>query len=72
MLSATHIIEHAIYTKDDAPINARPYRFPAALREELHRQVNEMLETGIIEASESSYRSNIFLVPKPPDKEGNK
>ncbi|CAB0044871.1 unnamed protein product [Trichogramma brassicae] len=53
-LSATHIIEHAIYTKDDAPINARPYRFPAALREELHRQVNEMLETGIIEASESS------------------
>ncbi|CAB0041312.1 unnamed protein product [Trichogramma brassicae] len=71
-LSATHIIEHAIYTKDDAPINARPYRFPAALREELHRQVNEMLETGIIEASESSYRSNIFLVPKPPDKEGNK
>ncbi|CAB0030390.1 unnamed protein product [Trichogramma brassicae] len=45
----------------------------AALREEeLHRQVNEMLETGIIEASESSYRSNIFLVPKPPDKEGNK
>ncbi|CAB0029179.1 unnamed protein product, partial [Trichogramma brassicae] len=31
-----------------------------------------MLETGIIEASESSYRSNIFLVPKPPDKEGNK
>ncbi|CAB0039946.1 unnamed protein product [Trichogramma brassicae] len=61
---ATHIIEHAIYTKDDAPINARPYRFPAALREELHRQVNEMLETGIIEASESSYRSNIFLVPK--------
>uniref|UniRef100_A0ABD2WZ87 Uncharacterized protein n=1 Tax=Trichogramma kaykai TaxID=54128 RepID=A0ABD2WZ87_9HYME len=31
-----------------------------------------MLETGIIETSESSYRSNIFLVPKPPDKEGNK
>ncbi|CAB0043285.1 unnamed protein product, partial [Trichogramma brassicae] len=31
-----------------------------------------MLETGIIEASESSYRSNIFLVPKPPDKEGIK
>uniref|UniRef100_A0ABD2WRF9 Reverse transcriptase domain-containing protein n=1 Tax=Trichogramma kaykai TaxID=54128 RepID=A0ABD2WRF9_9HYME len=71
-LGATHIIEHAIHTKDAAPINARPYRFPAALREELHRQVNEMLETGIVETSESPYRSNIFLVPKPPDKEGNK
>uniref|UniRef100_A0ABD2WX54 RNA-directed DNA polymerase n=1 Tax=Trichogramma kaykai TaxID=54128 RepID=A0ABD2WX54_9HYME len=71
-LGATHIIEHAIHTKDDAPINARPYRFPAALREELHRQVNEMLETGIMETSESPYRSNIFLVLKPPDKEGNK
>ncbi|CAB0032926.1 unnamed protein product, partial [Trichogramma brassicae] len=65
-------LKHAIYTKDDAPINAKPYRFPAALREELHRQVNEMIETGIVETSESSYRSNIFLVPNHQIKKGIK
>ncbi|CAB0038258.1 unnamed protein product, partial [Trichogramma brassicae] len=49
-LGATHIIEHAIYTKDDAPINAKPYRFPAALREELHRQINEIAREKLVAA----------------------
>ncbi|CAB0045389.1 unnamed protein product [Trichogramma brassicae] len=67
-----HDVEHAIYTKDDVPVNAKPCRFPQPLREELERQLTEMLKSGIIEESKSSYRSNIFLVPKAPDSKGNK
>uniref|UniRef100_A0ABD2XHB3 Reverse transcriptase domain-containing protein n=1 Tax=Trichogramma kaykai TaxID=54128 RepID=A0ABD2XHB3_9HYME len=48
------------------------YRFPQSLKEELERQLNEMIILGIIEPSCSSYRSNIFLVPKAPDNKGNK
>ncbi|KAL7295333.1 hypothetical protein TKK_0011364 [Trichogramma kaykai] len=62
-LGTTDVIEHAIYTKDNAPVNAKPYRFPHALKCELERQIMEMWEAGTIEPSESPYRSNIFLVP---------
>ncbi|KAL7299237.1 hypothetical protein TKK_0007831 [Trichogramma kaykai] len=71
-LTTMHDVEHAIYTKDDVPVNAKPYRFPQPLREELERQLTDMLKSGIIEESKSSYRSNIFLVPKAPDGKGNK
>ncbi|CAB0042410.1 unnamed protein product, partial [Trichogramma brassicae] len=71
-LTTMHDVEHAIYTKDDVPVNAKPCRFPQPLREELERQLTEMLKSGIIEESKSSYRSNIFLVPKAPDSKGNK
>ncbi|CAB0040204.1 unnamed protein product [Trichogramma brassicae] len=71
-LTTMHDVEHAIYTKDDVPVNAKPYRFPQPLREELERQLTEMLKSGIIEESKSLYRSNIFLVPKAPDSKGNK
>ncbi|CAB0043048.1 unnamed protein product [Trichogramma brassicae] len=63
-LTTMHDVEHAIDAKDDVPVNAKPYRFPQPLREELERQLTEMLKSGIIEESKSSYRSNIFLVPK--------
>ncbi|KAL7302819.1 hypothetical protein TKK_0004857 [Trichogramma kaykai] len=71
-LTTMHNVEHAIYTKDEVPVNAKPYRFPQSLKEELERQLNEMIKSGIIEPSCSSYRSNIFLVPKAPDSKGNK
>ncbi|KAL7292734.1 hypothetical protein TKK_0013856 [Trichogramma kaykai] len=71
-LGTTDVIEHAIYTKDNAPVNAKPYRFPHALKCELERQIMEMWEAGTIEPSGSPYRSNIFLVPKPADKNGKK
>uniref|UniRef100_A0ABD2WE69 RNA-directed DNA polymerase n=1 Tax=Trichogramma kaykai TaxID=54128 RepID=A0ABD2WE69_9HYME len=71
-LTTMHNVEHAIYTKDEVPVNAKPYRFPQSLKEELERQLNEMIKSGIIEPSCSSYRSNISLVPKAPDSKGNK
>ncbi|KAL7299379.1 hypothetical protein TKK_0007947 [Trichogramma kaykai] len=63
-------VEHAIYTKDDMLVNAKPYRFPQALKDELEKQLVDMLKSLIIEPLGSGYRSNIFLVPKASDNYG--
>lgn len=48
-------------------VTARPYRFPHALKEELDRQIKEMLEH-----SNSNYFSPVFWVSKTPDSQENK
>lgn len=71
-LSFTNSIEHKIVTVDDRPINVKQYRFPPAHKHEISRQVNDMLEKGVIEASISPYNSPLCVVPKKADSKGNK
>ena len=47
-LTATHVLQHRIITTDDQPINTRQYRFPQLHKEEINRQVEELLENGIV------------------------
>lgn len=42
-LSRTTAFEHRIPTINDVPINVRQYRHPPHLREEIQRQVNDLL-----------------------------
>jgi hypothetical protein len=42
----TDLVEHRIITGDAAPIRKAPYRVPFALREEIERQVQDMLKKG--------------------------
>ena len=63
-LSFTNRIKHKIRTTDEIPIYSRNYRFPEIYREEIDRQVEEMLKQGIVQHSDSPYNSPIFLVPK--------
>lgn len=44
---------------------SKNYRLPKTHKEEINRQVNKLLEDGLIEPSCSSYNSPLLLVPKP-------
>lgn len=71
-LTFTNEIKHKIETGDHGPVYTKSYRYPAIHTEEVDRQMNEMLEQGIIKHSSSPYNSPIWVVPKKEDKVGNK
>lgn len=71
-LTATHVLRHQIPTTDDRPINTRQYRFPQLHKEEINRQVEELLTGGIVKPSHSPYNTPIWIVPKKEDSKGNK
>lgn len=57
--------DHAIPLKPDAmPFNSRPYRYSPAHKDEIERQIKEMLAAGIITHSVSPYASPVLLVQK--------
>lgn len=71
-LGKTKLYSHRIITKDDVPVNTKQYRFPPVHRDEVTKQVNQLLNRDIIEASISPYNSPIWIVPKKPDPQGVK
>ncbi|CAN6166061.1 unnamed protein product [Urochloa humidicola] len=57
--------DHSIPLVEGAvPVNVRPYRFAPALKDEIERQVSEMLKQGIIQKSNSPFSSSVLLVKK--------
>jgi hypothetical protein len=55
---------HEIRTGDALPIKKNPYRVPYALREEMKRQLDEMLAKGVITPCASPWAAPVILVPK--------
>jgi hypothetical protein len=47
-----------------SPIHSRPYRYALALKDEIERQVSELLKAGMIQPSTSSFSSLVLLVKK--------
>jgi hypothetical protein len=58
-------LDHAIPLLDESQIvNVKPERYPHYQKNELERLVAEMLQTGIIEESQSPFASPALLVKK--------
>lgn len=71
-LTFTNKIKHEIKTTDEIPVHTKTYRFPFCHKEEVNRQINKMLDDGIIRHSQSPWSSPIWIVPKKADASGKK
>jgi hypothetical protein len=61
----TDLVDHDIELIDDKPIRQHPYRMHPEKLKYLKKEVDEMLDLGLIERSSSSYSSPVVMVPKP-------
>jgi hypothetical protein len=57
-------VKHEIHTKDHAPIRSRPYRQAPHIRAEIRKQVDEMLDQGIVGKSTSPWSFPVCMIPK--------
>lgn len=46
------------------PVNVKPYRYPPRLKDEIEKQVADMLHQGVIQKSTSAFASPVLLVKK--------
>jgi len=58
------ILQHNIHTGDTQPIRQAPRKLPLAARDAEDEILNEVLKTGVIEPSMSSWASPVRLVRK--------
>ena len=63
-LGQTSVLSHTIDTGDSPPIKQRPRCLPYAHREEVNKQVKDMLAQGVIKPSSSPWLSPVVVVRK--------
>jgi hypothetical protein len=57
-------VQHEIKTGDHPPICQRPYRVPSAYKAEVEKQMEEMMDSQVVEPSSSPWSSPLVIVPK--------
>ena len=63
-LGRTNVVRHKIPTGDNTHTCQRNYRQPYHQRQEIQRQVDILLEKGVVEESVSPWSSPVLMVPK--------
>lgn len=71
-LPFTNEVKHKIRLSNEEPVFVRPYRLPQAQKEEVKKQVDSLLEQGIVRNSSSPWSSPVLIVPKKIDASGLK
>ena len=61
----TSTLEHKINLTSTVPVHKKQYPIPHHLVVEFNKEVDKMLELGVIEPSESPYSSPVVLIKKP-------
>ncbi|KAK8785533.1 hypothetical protein V5799_008101 [Amblyomma americanum] len=64
-LGCCGVIKHRIETGTSSPVYQRAYRIPYSQREEMERQVQDLIDRGIVEHSKSPWGAPALLVEKP-------
>ena len=63
-LGRTGEVQHTIDTGDAPPIRLRPYRTSPSQRDEIDKQINDMLSQNVIQESVSPWSAPVVLVKK--------
>lgn len=63
-MGLTNLVEHKINTGNAPPIKQHPRRLPLAKMGEVEKEIEDMLDKGVIETSNSPWSSPIVLVKK--------
>ena len=63
--NVTSAATHRIDIDDSLPIRCSPYRIPQCLETEVNKEIDNMLELGIIRPSKSPWAFLVVVVPKP-------
>lgn len=71
-LTFTTRVKGRIRTTTEDPVYSKHYPYPMALKEEIDKQINQLLNDGIIRPSQSPYNSPVWIVPKKSDASGEK
>ncbi|XP_046810943.1 uncharacterized protein LOC124420804 [Lucilia cuprina] len=69
---ASSNVQAEIRTTTEEPIYTKSYPYPVCMREEVERQITELLSEGVIRPSKSPYNSPIWVVLKKPKPNGEK
>ena len=63
-LGHTNLVKHRINTGNAQPVKEPPRRAPVHLRQEVDKNIDDMLKKGVIEPSNSPWASGVVLVKK--------
>ena len=63
-LGRTTVVEHKVHVEGGQPIHQQPYQVAVARRDVLKKELDKMLEQGVIRASTSPWASPLVLVDK--------